>query len=283
MKKILLIGKNGQIGWELQRCLAPLGIVVAAGQETCDLTHPERIAAFVRQVKPDMLINAAAYTAVDKAEEDQAAAEAINALAPGILGQEARRLGIPLIHYSTDYVFDGIASTPYREEDPPNPLNVYGKTKRAGELAVMSSGCEFLILRTSWVYGWRGQNFLLSMLRLAAEKEELRVVNDQIGVPNWSRGIAAATAHLAAAWQPGQGGIFHLSCQGAASWYDFASAIFEMAPLPKKPRLVPVSTGEFMRPACRPAYSALNSDKLAHVFALRLPFWKEMLSLAMQT
>nr|WP_255210519.1 dTDP-4-dehydrorhamnose reductase [Methylogaea oryzae] len=222
---ILLTGKDGQVGWELQRALAPLGKVVAVGRDALDLADADGIRRVVRDVAPRLIVNAAAYTAVDKAESEPELAMAINGIAPGILAEEARRLGAGLIHYSTDYVFDGAKQGEYAEDDTPNPVSVYGQTKLAGERAVSSSGAEHLIFRTSWVYGLRGRNFLLTMLRLARERAELRVVADQVGAPTWSRMIAEATAIVVARWyehsagdatprpKSGLSGIYHLAAE----------------------------------------------------------------------
>jgi dTDP-4-dehydrorhamnose reductase len=198
MTKILITGKNGQVGWELQRVLAPLGEVIAIDRKEMDLANPDAIRARIREIKPDIIVNAAAYTAVDKAESEPDLALAVNGIAPGILAEEAKRLGALLVHYSTDYVFDGTKSSPYAEEDSPNPLNVYGKTKLAGERAIAASGADYLILRTSWVYSARGKNFMLTILRLARERDELRIVDDQVGAPTSSIAIAQATARILA-------------------------------------------------------------------------------------
>lgn len=275
MKTILLFGKNGQIGQELQHALRPLGSIVAVGKQECDFTCADAIMACLKKTKPDLIVNAAAYTAVDKAETDEQQAKAINATAPGILAEEAKRRQIPLIHYSTDYVFDGQATSPYVESDTPNPLGVYGQTKLAGERAIMAATDHFLILRTSWVYGRRGHNFYLTMLRLAAEKEELRIVNDQIGTPNWSQFIAETTAHIIPDFSCDKSGIFHLSCQGTTTWYAFAKEIFKNAHLAKTPTLIPIATFEYPTPARRPAYSALNSHKLSQTFNLPMPLWQD--------
>ena len=223
--RILLTGKNGQVGWELQRTLAPLGEVVVLDRRQLDLSDPDQIRERVREISPDLIVNAAAYTAVDRAEAEPEPAMAVNGTAPGLLAEEAKRIGAAIIHYSTDYVFDGAKTTPYTEEDAPNPLNVYGRTKLAGEQAVQAAGVPHLILRTSWVYGMRGKNFLLTILRLAREREELKIVDDQIGAPTWSRTIAEATAQIltSGAWPvSGASGIYHLTASGSTSWYGFA-------------------------------------------------------------
>ena len=197
-RKILLTGKNGQVGWELERSLQPLGQVIAFDRSGLDLASPDSIRAVIREVKPELIVNPAAYTAVDKAESEPDLAMAVNGVAPGIIAEEAKRLGAALIHYSTDYVFDGTKAEPYTEDDVPKPINVYGKTKLAGEQAVQAIGVPHLIFRTSWVYGMRGKNFLLTILRMAKEKDELRIVDDQFGAPTWSRMIAETTAQVLA-------------------------------------------------------------------------------------
>ncbi len=286
MKKILLTGKNGQVGWELQRTLAPLGHVIARDSRELDLASPDAIRAALRDIRPDLVVNAAAYTAVDKAESEPGLAWAVNGDAPGILAEEAKRLNALLLHYSTDYVFDGTQSGPYTEQDPPNPQGVYGQSKLAGEQAVQASGCAHLILRTSWVYGGRGKNFLLTMLRLAREKEELNVVDDQIGAPTWSRLIAEATAQIVAQRHAPsfQGGLYHLSAAGETSWHGFTQAIFaaQSARLERLPRLHPIPSSEYPLAAPRPKNSVLANDKLLQNFGLALPNWQQGLSLCME-
>lgn len=282
MKRILLTGKNGQVGWELQRALAPLGEVTAFDRGGLDLASPDRIAATVRELKPDIIVNAAAYTAVDKAEAEPQAAMTINATAPGILADEARPLGALLVHYSTDYVFDGTKPTPYTEDDAPNPLNAYGRSKLAGERAIRASGCRHLVLRTTWVYGNRGQNFLRTILRLAAEREQLRIVDDQFGAPTWSRLIAEATASMIAQHQPPEG-LFHLASGGATSWYGFARAILELTAgqRSRQPQVAPCTTAEYPLPAARPANSRLDCTKLAVAAGVGLPDWDAALALCL--
>jgi dTDP-4-dehydrorhamnose reductase len=291
MTRILLTGKNGQVGWELQRTLATLGEVIALDRESMDLADPDSIRRTVREHKPNLIVNAAAYTAVDKAEEEPGLAMAINGRAPGILAEEAKRLGAAVIHYSTDYVFDGAKPGPYAEDDAPNPLNIYGKTKLSGEQAIQDSGASFLILRTSWVYGMHGRNFLLTILRLAREREELRVVNDQIGAPTWSRMIAEATAQVLAQITShatplsksfsGISGVYHLSAGGETSWFGFAKAILanQLAPTVLVPRLTPVGTEEYPARATRPKYSVLSNAKLNRNFGLIMPHWENSLGL----
>lgn len=292
---ILLFGPNGQVGWELQRCLAPLGhISIAnrtptAGQHYADLAEADSLTRLIRELKPSVIVNAAAYTAVDKAEEETGAAFAINGTAPGILAEEAQALNALLIHYSTDYVFDGSRSGPYLETDPVQPLGVYGESKLAGEQAVILVGGNALILRTAWVYGLRGKNFLLTMQRLANERDELRVVADQWGAPTWSRLIAEATAQLlsqclsprcAADWKT-LSGIYHLTCGGQTNWHSFAEAIVKQTAKP--PIVHPIMTAEYPTPAARPAYSVLSNDKLLHTFGLRLPDWETALQLCLHS
>lgn len=293
--KILVTGREGQVAWELRRTLACLGEVVALELDSTplslDLADADSIRAVVQAVKPDLIVNAAAYTAVDKAEQDQALAYAVNASALGFLAEEARKLGAGIIHYSTDYVFPGDASAPYLETDPTGPQGVYGSSKLAGEEAVIASGIPHYILRTAWVYGNRGGNFLLTMLRLMRERESLRIVNDQVGSPTWSRMIAEATALIIAQslehgrFAPGdRSGVYHLTCGGQTSWFEFASAIREAGLgsglLPENcANLEPIPSSAYPTPAKRPAYSVLNNGKLAEAFGLKLPDWREALAL----
>jgi dTDP-4-dehydrorhamnose reductase len=283
-RRILLTGKNGQVGWELQRALTPLGEVVAVDRQTLDLADPDSIRAVIRETKPHLIVNPAAYTAVDKAESEPGLAQAVNGVAPGVMAEEAKRLGAALIHYSTDYVFDGAKEGAYVEEDRTSPLNVYGKTKLAGEEAVRASGAAHLILRTSWVYGARGKNFLLTMLRLAKEREELKIVVDQIGAPTWSRLIAEVTAQILAQrigqWQE-LTGLYHFTAGGKTSWHGFASAIVGLGGFSAKPRLIPIPSAEYPLPAPRPKNSLLSNDKLAATFGLVMPEWEESLRLCM--
>lgn len=292
MRTILLTGASGQVGWELQRSLSTLGRVVAPGHAEFDLARPETLAAAVREIRPDLIVNPAAYTAVDKAESEQELAYAINAQAPHVLAQEAKRLGITLVHYSTDYVFDGVKLDAYTEEDEPNPLGVYGASKLAGEELVRASGAEHLILRTSWVYGLRGRNFLLTIERLARERDKLAVVADQFGAPTWARSIAEATAQVLALWlAPGAtpddrqrlSGVYHMSCGGRVSWHGFAAAILEnmQARGEKIPALKAIGTAEYPTVARRPANSVLCNDKLEKTFGVRLPNWEDALALCL--
>ncbi|MBI4754056.1 MAG: dTDP-4-dehydrorhamnose reductase [Betaproteobacteria bacterium] len=285
--RILLTGAGGQVGRELRRCLAPLGELAAFDRAGLDLADAQRIRAVVSEMRPEVIVNAGAYTAVDQAESDAPAAQAINATAPGILAEEARRLGARLIHYSTDYVFDGAAPHPYRESNAPAPLGEYGRSKLAGEEAIRAVGADALILRTSWVYGAHGRNFLRTILRLARERDELRIVADQFGAPTWSRMIAQATALLLV--HPGRPtGMFHLTAAGETSWHGFATAIVDEArmlglePSFKVRSIVPITTAEYPLPARRPANSRLNCDRLARQTGLRLPDWRTSLRLCME-
>ena len=292
MRTILLTGASGQVGWELQRALATLGRVVAPDRNELDLSQPESITRAVRHIKPDLIVNPAAYTAVDKAESEPELAYTVNAESPSVLAMEAARLGITLVHFSTDYVFDGGKKTAYIEADQTSPLGVYGASKLAGEKAVMESGAQHLILRTSWVYGMRGKNFLLTMQRLAREREELGVVNDQFGAPTWSRSIAEATAQILAMWlSPGTSednrrqlsGTYHLSCAGRTSWHDFAAAILSNMQTvgARTARLNPITTADYPTPAKRPANSVLSNEKLQQAFGIFMPAWDDALRLCL--
>jgi len=274
---ILLTGAGGQLGFELKRLLPAHGELVASDRGSLDLSDADAVAATVRRVEPQIIVNAAGYTAVDRAESEPALADAINARAPEVLAEEAKRLDALLIHYSTDYVFDGTSAEPYREEDRPNPINAYGRSKLAGERAIAAAGGAHLILRTSWIYGRHGQNFLLTMKRLAATRSELRIVADQFGVPNWSRVLAEATASLVSCGAAALGeksGIYHLSGRGRASWFDFARAIFDGADIP---RVVPISTADYPTPARRPASAVLATAKMEQTFGIVLPDWRQTL------
>ena len=281
---ILLIGKIGQVGWELRRTLAPLARVTCVDFPEIDLTSGDSIRTWVRDTRPNIVINAAAYTAVDKAESELDKAMSINGVAPGILAEEAKKLGALMVHYSTDYVFDGSKTTPYVEADPPNPLGAYGRTKLAGDEAVRAAGGAHLIFRLCWVYGARGQNFMLTMMWLARERETLRVVGDQLGCPTWSRMIAEATAQAVkqavAARDIGVlTGTYHLASSGTTSWHGFADAIIKLMPADGKKcvRVEAITTAEYPTPTKRPAYSVLSCDKLQRAFGLRLPPWEDSL------
>lgn len=274
---ILLIGANGQLGRELAAALPACGNVVACDRSMLDLADAVMIANVVRDIAPQWVVNAAAYTAVDRAESEPELAFAINGRAPGILAREARRAGAVLIHYSTDYVFDGTRMTPYDETVTPNPLNVYGASKLAGERAIASTGAPALTLRTSWVYSRHGRNFLTTMQGLAAERDELRVVADQTGVPNWSRSLAATTATLVGRgteYVAERAGLYHLSAGGHATWYEFACAILADAP---RVRVTPIRTADYTAPALRPAYGVLDTTRFARTFGFALPHWQTSL------
>ena len=287
-RKILLIGKVGQVGWELRRTLAPLGTVVCVDYPEVDLTEPDSIRKWVRDVQPQLVINAAAYTAVDKAETESELAMKINGRAPGVLAEEAKRLGAGLIHYSTDYVYDGTKAAAYVEEDLPNPLSAYGRSKLAGDQALHQVDGDYLVFRLCWVYGARGGNFARTILRLARERDTLRVVRDQVGCPTWSRMIAEATALVAQ--RTGAGalgevkGIYHLSATGSTSWHGFAEALVaRMPPEQRRCRQIEaIPATEYPSPTRRPANSVLAGGKLARVFGLRLPDWQESLWLVME-
>ncbi|MBY0577998.1 MAG: dTDP-4-dehydrorhamnose reductase [Burkholderiales bacterium] len=290
MRRILIIGKNGQVGWELERTLSPLGHITAIDQQEMDLANPDSISSVTREIRPDLIVNAAAYTAVDKAEAEADLAMQVNGIAPGILAQEAKALGAAIVHYSTDYVFDGTKIGPYLENDIPCPLSVYGRTKLAGEDAVRNSGAAHLIFRTSWVYGVRGHNFLHTILRLARERNELRIVDDQIGAPTWSRMIAEVTAQiLAQCFSPASssgladvGGIYNLTSSGQTSWHGFAKAILDASLLERKPELIPIPTESYPLPAPRPKNSALSHEKLESTFGIMPPSWDACLSMCMR-
>jgi len=301
--RLLITGATGQVGWQLQRTLAPLGEVIACTRAQIDLADPEAAAKTVRELTPDIVVNAAAYTAVDKAESEPDLAHTVNAVAPGLIADELSRTGGLLIHYSTDYVFDGAKPGPYEEDDPTGPLNVYGRTKLAGEQAIAASGCSHIILRTTWVYDIRGKNFLRTVLRLAREREELRMVGDQHGAPTWARTIAESTAQIVArcaqhrdstGWE--YAGVFHLTAAGQTSWAGFAEQILEDyeslaswpadtgefgSPLMAK-RVVPITSDQFKAPARRPHNSVLSNARLLSTFGLQLPDWRVQLRLALQ-
>jgi len=285
--RLLLIGGEGQIGSALARLLPqtfPQAALMVTTQDRVDLTRPQTLVKAIRDHAPDLIINAAAYTAVDRAEQEPELAQKINGVAPGILAEEAKRCGALLIHYSTDYVFDGHKRTPYVEGDAPHPRNEYGLSKRAGEIAVQQAGGRALILRTSWVYGLTGHNFLLTMRRLANERDTLRVVDDQIGVPNDSEALATTTVQLIAQGPTRlreRAGLYHLSATGQTSWFGFAQAIFDADAAAsadgKRPQLIPITTAEYPLPATRPAYGVLSSERLRQTFGVSLPSWQEVL------
>ena len=274
--KILLTGAAGQLGRELKRSLTCLGDVIACDRSQLDLSKPETLRDAVRAIAPDVIVNAAAYTAVDKAEAEPEMAGAINAEAPGILAEEAKRLDALLIHYSTDYVFDGSKPAPYTEDDIPAPLSAYGRSKRAGELAIASAGGRHLIFRTSWVYGLHGANFMKTMLRLGRERDELRVIGDQVGAPTWTRHLADATA-LILARKDIPDGLYHLAAAGETSWHCYAETIFAEARraglMEKVPVVRRITSADYPLPAPRPANSRLDCSRFQRDFGLALPDW----------
>jgi dTDP-4-dehydrorhamnose reductase len=313
--KILLTGATGQVGWELQHSLSKLGQVIACDRNSLDLTDSQVIRETVRSLRPNLIVNAAAYTAVDRAESEPELAIAINQIAPKILAESAAEVGSAMIHYSTDYVFDGKLDRPYREDDLTNPLSIYGKTKLAGEQEIAATGIPHLIFRTSWVYGSRGKNFMLTMLRLAREKTELRIVADQIGAPTWSRLIAETTTKVIEKIQilseldtrqlneleidiqsqsfsqsdscsffhkmSEYNGIYHLTNSGFTSWHGFAQAIFKANPKSSDQileRVIAIATSDYPTPAHRPANSRLDLQKLSQTFKLKLPNWESSLT-----
>lgn len=297
--RILLIGREGQLGWELRRTLACLGEVIAIDRTSrpwfIDLSDPDSIRTAVRGLRPQLIVNAAAYTGVDVAEKEEELATMINGVAPGILAETAAELGAGLIHYSTDYVFSGEASSPYDEAHETAPLGVYGKTKRQGEVAIEQVGIPHLILRTAWVYGTRGHNFLLTMLRLMGERESLSIVSDQHGAPSWSREIAECTAFMIAQCQNREAdtfdvgdrsGIYHLTNNGQTNWYEFANAIRKQAVTQgllegRVAELEPILGREYPTPAKRPSWSVLSNQKLKAEFGLQMPAWQQSLQLCM--
>ncbi|VVE71169.1 dTDP-4-dehydrorhamnose reductase [Pandoraea captiosa] len=290
-RRILLTGATGQVGWELARCLQGMGDVYAPGRNEMDLLDTDSVARTLRDFAPDLIINPAAYTAVDRAETDEAAAYQVNAVVPGIMAEEAKRLGALVVHYSTDYVFDGTSTAPYREDEPTNPQNAYGRTKLAGEAAIAASGANHLVLRTSWVYGTRGANFLLTVQRLARERDELRIVADQHGAPTWCRTIAELTSQVLVQgltptgldgdfWRE-RGGLYHLTAAGQTTWHGFTEAILDLSAPEKRPAVVAIPTSAYPLPAKRPAYSVLDNDKLARCFGVRAPDWRDALKLCL--
>lgn len=292
-RPVLITGKNGQVGGELVKLLAPLGEVIAPARETMDLTNIESIRRIIRAAKPQWIINSAAYTAVDKAESEQELAYAINAEAVKVIGEEARRIGAGVIHFSTDYVFDGTSSAPYVETDPTRPVSVYGASKLAGEQALAESGAAHMIFRTSWVYGTGGKNFLLTILRLAREREKLRVVADQHGAPTWSRDLAEMTAHVIRSCENAQGGsqpletfatlggVYHAAGSGETTWHEFAAEALRLQgdrePGQRFAEVEAISTEEYPTPARRPANSRLDCRKLEKQLGWRMMDWRESL------
>ncbi len=283
MQKILIIGRQGQVAWELQRTLASLGHITVCGSQELDLANPDMIRTQVRSIQPDIIVNAAAYTAVDKAETESELCTSINAIAPGILAELARESQALLVHYSTDYVFDGTKVGAYLETDPTNPLSVYGASKLAGEQAIIQVDCPHLIFRTTWVYGNRGKNFLLTILRLAAQTQELKIVADQIGSPTWSRSISEATAQIIAQCRHNHSsvkGLYNLSAAGATSWHGFANQIVDRSRSINPElalsieQILPIPATDYPTPAQRPANSLLDNSKILADFGVQLPDWK---------
>lgn len=284
--RILVLGRHGQVGAALTQSMQGLGELIALDRAQLDLSNPDAIRTALRELQPQMIINAAAYTAVDAAESDEATAFQVNAEAPRVIAEESERLGAALIHYSTDYVFDGGKQGSWLEDDVPAPLSVYGRSKLAGEQAITDVGGSHLILRTSWVYGLHGKNFLLTMLKLAETRDELAIVDDQIGAPTWAVTIADATAAIIrdsgeSAQLAALSGIYHLCAGGHTSWFGFAQAIFAHASIERKPKLRPITTAEYPTPAKRPSNSMLNTDKFRHTFG-DLPAWDNALQTCMQ-
>lgn len=291
--KILLTGKHGQVGFELQRALAPLGEVVAVDHHECDLADVDAIRRLVAEVKPQIIVNPAAYTAVDKAESEPALAEAVNGVAPGVLGEAAARLGALVIHYSTDYVFDGAGQSAYTEADAPNPQSVYGKTKLAGERALQASGADHLIFRTSWVFGAHGGNFAKTMLRLAGERESLKIVADQFGAPTSAALLADVTAQVIGRYRR-EGrtgfpfGLYHLVAGGCTTWHEYAQTVVRAAMAAGKPLkltaddVLSIATADYPLPAPRPSNSRLDTSHLRNTFGLLLPDWQSGLDHVLQ-
>lgn len=288
--KLLVTGATGQVGWELARSLMPLGEVIAVGSAECDLAQPQNIQSLLDQVRPDVIVNAAAYTGVDKAEAAEQQAMLVNGTAPGVLAEWAKKTDTLLVHFSTDYVFDGSKASAYTETEETCPLSAYGRSKLAGEQALQQSGCDYLILRTSWVFASRGHNFVRTMLRLARERKELNVVDDQVGAPTWARNIADATAHIVrqAQRERQQGnfesGIFNVTSAGETSWYGFTQAILDgatrrgMLNAEELPQLHPIPTEAYPLPAPRPKNSRLASSRLQQHFGIALPRWQDALA-----
>jgi dTDP-4-dehydrorhamnose reductase len=293
MTPILLFGCDGQVGWQLQRSLSPLGTVTAVNRAQCDLANPEAIRSVIQAVAPKIIVNAAAYTAVDRAETEPELAQAINATAPGVMAEAAKKSGALLVHYSTDYVFDGSKQAPYVETDPTCPLSVYGRTKRDGEDAVVAAGCRALVFRTSWVFGARGHNFVKTILRLAGEGRALRIVDDQVGAPTPAALISDVTGQILAASRRGaqidECRLYHLAAANPVSWCGFAREILRLAAatpgfegLPAPDSVTGIGTADYPLPAPRPTNSRLDCSKLEHDFDLELPDWRPFLSRMLQ-
>jgi dTDP-4-dehydrorhamnose reductase len=290
--RLLVTGANGQVGCELRQSLAPLGEVIALDRAACDLARPAEAARILREATPDIIVNAAAYTAVDRAEQEEELATLINGTAVGEIAETARQLGALLIHYSTDYVFDGRKDAPYAEDDVPHPISAYGRSKLAGERAIAQCGGRYLIVRTSWIYAARGHNFLKTVLRLARERDELRIVEDQIGAPTWARDLAAATAVMTRqarqeiARDDFESGLFHVTGSGATSWFVFAKAVVKQAEqyglLARKSKIVPIASSEYPVAATRPKNSRLSGARARHRFQIALPEWEQSLAVCMR-
>jgi len=275
--KILVTGAAGQLGCELVVALRELGDVVAATRATLDVSDAQSVTSALGSIRPDIIVNAAAFTAVDRAESERAQAFAVNARGPGLLADAAKRSGALLVHYSTDYVFDGAASTPYAESAPVAPLSVYGESKLQGERRIADSGASAIVFRTSWVYALHHANFLTTIRRLATQRDELRIVDDQVGVPNWSRALASATSrvlHLGREALAARAGLYHLSCVGETTWFRFAQAFLRDLP---RVRMVPITTAEYPTPARRPRYGVLDTAKFVRTFGFALPDWHDAL------
>ena len=283
MSRILLTGRTGQVGWELERTLTGVGSVIATGRAQIDLADPDSIRAAIRQARPEIIVSAAGYTNVDEVEGDPDLAMKVNGVAPGIMAEEAKRIGALLVHYSTEYVYDGTLGRPYTEDDAPNPLNVYGRTKLAGDRAIQATGCAHLILRTSWVYGARGRNFVLTILKLAREKSRLPVVDDQTGSPTWARKLAEATASLLSRLDVAcaNSGVYHLAAAGHATRCEFARAIVgrmgELTGPAGWADVMPIKSAQYPLPAARPHGLVTSKDKLALAFGLAMPDWRDEL------
>jgi dTDP-4-dehydrorhamnose reductase len=284
--KILLAGKNGQVGWELNRSLSKLGTVFAMGREDMDLSKPETLRPVIQDIRPDIIINAAAYTAVDKAESEPELAMIVNGIAPGVIAKEAKKIGAMVIHYSTDYVFDGEATSPYKEESPTYPLSVYGNSKLAGEQAVTQAGIPHIIFRTSWIYSLRGDNFLTTIQKLTQTRKQIKVVDDQTGTPTSARAIAESTTNiLGQSLNAGttkssifsNPGIFHMSCGGKTNWFGFAKIILKLSGLSEGIEVTPIPTSDYPTSATRPKYSLLSNKKLKQVFHHEMPTWQDAL------
>ena len=287
--RILLTGKNGQVGSELNKIFAPFGEITATGKSDLDLSNPNQIRSVVNQIRPELIINAGAYTSVDKAESERELAQAINGTAPKIFAEEAKKIGAVLIHYSTDYAYSGkMKNNPYIESDLSDPINTYGKTKLEGDKAIEQAGLPFLIFRSSWVYGLDGKNFLRTILRLAKDNNELNIVNDQIGTPTWCRSIANATFKIIKQLSKNTeipfpeivssfSGVYHMTCEGETSWHGFAQSILKLTEPGCMSKLTAIPTKEYPTPAKRPTYTVLSNKKLYETFGIKLPHWEDAL------